>query len=169
MKTLVEVAKEYQIDYASVYQKFNRNISRLEGHYEIVNGKRYVDEYAEKILKPKTSRVLLSMQEEKYKEEIKKIREEYEEKIKESKNETNKIREELEGKSEAASGELYWANQNIKELTQRVNEYEVMVRDKNDEIRKLKMQIEEMQERIAEYEKMEQDLEKNISKKGLFR
>ena len=64
---------------------------------------------------------------------------------------------------------MYWANQNIKELTQRVNEYEVMVRDKNDEIRKLKMQIEEMQERIAEYEKMEQDLEKNRSKKGLFR
>ena len=184
MKTLVEVAKEYHTDYASFYKKFNRNIEQLEGHYEIINGIRYIDEYAERILRPKNSRVLLDMQREKYEDEISDLTESYETKIQQFKKEKKeeiesfkrkmdekiqKVRTEFEDKLEKISGDLYWAEQKIKENNQMINDYEVIVRDKTDEMKKLKKQIGEMQERIEEYEKMEQELEKTKAKKGLFR
>ena len=156
----------------------------MEGHYEIINGIRYIDEYAERILRPKNSRVLLDMQREKYEDEISDLTESYETKIQQFKKEKKeeiesfkrkmdekiqKVRTEFEEKLEKITGDLYWAEQKIKEQNQMINDYEVIVRDKTDEMKKLKKQIGEMQERIEEYEKMEQELEKTKAKKGLFR
>lgn len=184
MKTLVEVAKEYHIEYSPLCRKFKRSIEQLEGHYEIINGTRYVDEYAEKILRPKNGRLLLDMQREKYEDDISDLTESYETKIQQLEEEKEaeiesfkrkmdekiqKVRAEFEEKLEKISGDLYWAEQKIKEQNQMINDYEVIVRDKTDEMKKLKKQIGEMQERIEEYEKMEQELEKTKAKKGLFR
>ena len=146
-KTVTEIAKERGVSERAIYKQIKTHEKKLEGHIEVINGKKWLDEYAVGVLKDASSKSVTVYVEDVKKSEVERLKAEL---------------EELKQERFADQRALRIATETMAELVKQHNEDATLIAES-------KLYIEQRDNAQKELEKMSQKCEALESELGRFK